>query len=197
MWTADAAKARTTVDHSSNTVDVRERGWAALRVIVAALAALATGLAVYMFDRPAGSAAGLPDVLQFGAQGAAAAGPGGRLFGVLGGSLPTFAHVFAFSLLSVVLLPRGRRFVLAACAFWLGVNLVFEWLQQPAWSQPVAAWLRLNATALPGAEPLARYLLNGRFDLFDVLAAVLGALAACAVALRFRPEQPTSPREPS
>lgn len=183
--------------NGSDTADAGDRGRATLRVVGSALAVFALGLAVYMVDRPAGSAVGLPDLLHVGGTDAAVAGSGGRLFGVLGGSLPTFAHVFAFSLLSVVLLPRGRPFVLAACAFWLGVNLVFEWLQQPAWSQPVAAWLRLNAAALPGAEPLARYLLNGRFDLFDALAAVLGALAALAIALRFSSDPPPSPREPS
>ncbi len=44
------------------------------------------------------------------------------LFGVLGDSLPTFAHVFAFSLLTVALLTPARRVCAVVCLGWFLVD---------------------------------------------------------------------------
>jgi hypothetical protein len=130
------------------------------------------GALVYVLDRPAGSAVGLPHLLAFG--------HGPSFFGALGGNLPSFAHGFAFALLTCLLLPPRRRWLAAACAFWAVVDAGFEVLQLPALAQPLAAALR--HAAWPSLETFAAYFANGRFDPLDLLASTLGAFVAFGVA---------------
>lgn len=143
-----------------------------------ALGVLCCGLLVYVIGRPAGTAMGLPHALEFGAQ----RGASGAWAPVLAGSLPSFAHAFAFSLLSCVLLPRRRLAMTVACLFWLLLDSAFEILQVPALAKPAAAALHSAALVLPGADRIAAYLLQGRFDTLDLLAGGLGAAAAFACA---------------
>lgn len=130
------------------------------------------GVLVYLLDRPAGSAVALPHLLPFG--------HGPSFFGALGGSLPSFAHGFTFTLLTCLVLPPRLAPMAAACAFWAVADAVFEVLQLPALAQPLAAALR--HTAWPGHDMFAAYFANGRFDPFDLLASTLGALLAFAAA---------------
>lgn len=140
---------------------------------------LLLGLMVYLFDRPAGTAMALPRLLE-PSQPAA-------VFGALGGSLPSFAHAYAFALLSCVVLPRRAGWAAAACAFWVLVDSAFEILQWPPFARPAAAVLQ--GAAWPGFDHLGAYLVQGRFDALDLLAGGLGGGAAllCAHALLLRP----------
>lgn len=163
-----------------------QRAPAGARLALLAAAALTLGVLVYMLDRPAGSAAGLPALLEAGRSGTP------PLFGALGGNLPSFAHAFAFSLLSCLVLPRRLAPMAAACAFWAFVDAGFEVLQQPALAQPVVAALHQTAIDWPGREALAAYLAHGRFDPLDLLASSLGAMLAFGLAARAirRPADP-------
>jgi hypothetical protein len=57
-----------------------------------------------------------------------------QLFGLilqkLGYSLPTFIHVFAFSLLTAGLMANSQKGYAAACLFWFGINVLFEFGQK-------------------------------------------------------------------
>lgn len=133
---------------------------------------LTIGILVYLADRPASQAMPLPAWPRPG---------GGPWFGALGQWLPSFIHPFAFSLLTAAALAPSARPRNGACAAWCAVNAAFELGQHPA----VAAWLdaALRQSVLPPAlgRPLAAYFLRGRFDLGDLVAVLLGGLAAAAV----------------
>lgn len=139
---------------------------------VAAGAALALGLAVYLADRPAGHAMLLPAVLAPGT---------GPLFGIVGQWLPSFVHPFAFSLASAALHAPGSGPAYGVCAAWWLVNIVFEAAQHPRLHQvAIEAAASLFGGGWP-MRPLADYLRLGTFDPGDLAATTLGALAAAAL----------------
>ena len=119
-------------------------------LIVSGVAALAAGVSVYALDRPPGSVGFLPRGL--------VADSGS--FGLLAGSLPTFLHTMAFALITAALLRQTRQARLAACAIWAAVNLAFEASQHAAFRE------------------FTGFGMHGAFDPLDLLAALLGAVAA-------------------
>jgi hypothetical protein len=96
-------------------------------------------------------------------------------FAAWSGPLPTLLHTAAFVLLSLAVCAPWPRLAPVVCAGWVLLEAAFELLQLDA----VAHMPALQA--LGRAEPLVRAYLNGRFDPFDILAAVCGALVAAAV----------------
>lgn len=171
--------------------------WLSRQTLVLALlavAALAAGMAVYALDRTPGSAMAWPTTWSIG-QFADTPAASGNWLGVVRGSLPSFVHAFAFAALSALLLPRTRWWAGAACAAWAVIDTVFEALQHPALSAPAVRWLHevdLVRVLQWCADKTAGYLASGHFDPWDVLAGVLGALAAYAVCQATLPvvEQP-------
>jgi len=147
-------------------VNPRERR-AVVALAALAVAVLALGTLVYALDRAPGTAALWPRAwTRHG---------GSAFFGAVGGALPSFAHAFAFSLLTALLLAPGRGAQRAACLGWAAVDTLFEIGQHPAVAKHLL-WL-------PG--PLARYFRHGVFDALDVAAGLLGALLAYALLRRF------------
>jgi hypothetical protein len=130
------------------------------------LTALAVGLLCYVAWRAPGTAQWLPAAAALGSA------PGGGLSGLLVGWLPSLVHPFAFALLTAAASRRSPAF--GACAGWWLVGIAFEALQHPA----VAAALPELAD-LP--QPLLRFAAAGRFDVGDLVATTLGALAAARV----------------
>lgn len=128
-----------------------------LRVTAIAVAALAVGVAIYVLDRPPGSAYLLPR--------SATLFPDISLpFGIMGDWLPAFLHVFAFSLLTAALLSATRVAAAGACAAWWAIDSLFELGQHPAVSPHLGA----------------AYFVRGSFDPADLLATAVGALCAFA-----------------
>ncbi len=98
------------------------------------------------------------------------------LFGKLGDWFPTFAHVTAFSLLTAAFWGGSRKRVATICTAWAGINILMELGQKykavaidltPAWFSQI-----------PGFKNTAPYFQQGSFDRMDILAAVMGAVAA-------------------
>ena len=147
---------------------------AALSAAMASVAsvALLLGALVYLTDRDASQALLIPDL---GARSAS------RLFGALGQWLPSFVHPLAFSLFTAACLPAwaGPRY--GACAAWGAVNIAFEIGQHPQLRALWADALRAGEAPAAWIQALARYFARGTFDHGDIVAAVLGALAAAAV----------------
>jgi hypothetical protein len=85
-------------------------------------------------------------------------------------NLPSFFHVFGFSLLTVAALGQ-RKYTLLSCLAWLVVNVLFEVGQHTFIKQFLAQHL-----ALP--ELLENYFQRGTFDALDIALSSLGALAA-------------------
>jgi len=141
-------------------------------LVAAAFLALLVGMLPYLTDRVAGRALLWPSAFTLET---------GMLFGAVGQWLPSFAHAFAFSLLTVaVLAPRATpRY--GVCALWAVINVVFELGQHRDIAKHLTGFLLNDIGAGPLTRPLARYFVHGTFDPLDVLAAVMGAIAAAAV----------------
>lgn len=148
----------------------RSRGPALLIAVSGAV--LALGALVYMADRSPARVALLPAALTLGA---------GPWFGALGPWLPSFVHPFAFALLSAALRMPGIAPAYSACVGWWIVNAAFEIGQHSGVAPLVAAGARHLGIDGPLTRPLTNYLLRGTFDVGDLIAATLGALAAAAL----------------
>lgn len=140
-------------------------------VIAIALVALLMGAAAYLTLRSGGALA-FPTGLGLGVSGA------------LAGSLPSFVHTFAFALLSAVALGLDRRALVRCASAWALIGTVFELLQHDR----VAAALLPHPATFAADGPtqallalLSRHAHLGVFDVYDVVATVLGAVAAWAL----------------
>lgn len=131
--------------------------------------ALLAGVAVYAFDRPPGSAWFLPAAWSLGGS--------AHPLGVVTGQLPEFLHVFAFSLLTAMLLPATRRAAWASCVAWWLIDSLFELGQHPKLS-PILAAATSGLRDIPLLGNTSAYFARGVFDPLDLLAIALGALAA-------------------
>jgi hypothetical protein len=98
------------------------------------------------------------------------------LFQKLGYSLPTFVHVFSFSLITAGLIASRKQGYAMACLFWLGINVLFELGQKfDSWViQFIPGWFS-NVSFLKNTKI---YFLKGRFDYLDLFSITLGALVA-------------------
>ena len=141
------------------------------RLFTFAIIAMLAGLAYYWFTRPSGSTAFLAFLPAFPSDQDSA------FFGRWFGWLPTFTHVFAFTLLTYLAL--ARRHILFACLLWAGINILFELGQALS-----PEMIRL----LPDIFNLHSYLSRGIFDPLDLVASVIGAWAAWEIVHRLAPE---------
>jgi len=92
-------------------------------------------------------------------------------------SLPTFIHVFAFSLLSAGLIATRKRGCALVCLAWFIIDVLFELAQ---------AYGKVIIPAIPEwfsnflfLENTKNYFLHRRFDYLDLFSIALGSLAAC------------------
>jgi hypothetical protein len=94
----------------------------------------------------------------------------------IGESLPSFLHVFAFSLLLGGLLACRKTGYVIICCAWLFTNVLFELGQRYpiSASQAIPKWFE----GMFILQNMRDYFLNGTFDFFDLLASSIGALAA-------------------
>ena len=167
------------VHQRSSPAPASADSWQRPAVLVAAgCFAIALGLLVYAADRPAGHALLIP---------AFPALTGGRLFGTLGQWLPSFVHPFAFSLFTAAALPSRATPRYGACIAWCAVNLAFEVGQHPQISGRLAKVVHDVLGQSPPAGALANYFVRGTFDVGDIAAVILGALAAAAVLRLIQP----------
>lgn len=137
--------------------------------LVIAVGVLALGVLVYLLDRPAGSAPHLSALHAF------AAWPE-YSFGRLGQHLPTFAHVFGFSVLTAAWL--GPSWHAKACVAWLATNATFELGQHTDVARMIGYLVPPGREPAPLASALASYARNGTFDPWDLVSMGVGAFAA-------------------
>jgi len=134
--------------------------------------ALSIGFLVYLTDRDASRASLIPAIAAFVRH---------NVFGVLGQWLPSFVHPFAFSLFTAAALGPGAASRYGSCASWCTVNVGFEVGQSQAFKAQWAEALRTDVGDWVPTRSVLSYLLHGTFDGGDMLAVVLGALAAAAL----------------
>lgn len=151
-------------------------------MLVAAALVFALGVSVYLFDRPAGYLHVLP-----AAWGGFALGS--PIFGAIGGVLPSFAHAFAFPVLTAMTLADGWARFDRVCIGWALLHGLLELGQSRTASGPIAEFLAPGVDAWPPLGRVSRYFTAGTFDFGDVIAAWLGAFAVAWLARRLV-EQP-------
>jgi hypothetical protein len=141
---------------------------------------LAGGVAVYVLARPS-IALFLPDFAHFGLMNL-----GGST--LVGGWIPSFAHVLGFALLTAAVTGHGRRSAVMAPAFWALINIAFEVGQHPSVAPQLDSWLSPleRYGALAAAVP--HYFRYGTFDVADLLAALSAAVVAYVIILRLTRE---------
>ena len=137
--------------------------------------ALVLGAVIYLSDRSPGSVyfiQGPMEHLSFYS--------GERtLFGVAGNHLPSFFHVFSFSLLCSAFIPGKVYQGSLVCVFWFLVNTLFELGQK--FPDQAASFVPTWFSRFPFFENTASFFRNGTYDPWDIVFFALGAGSACAV----------------
>lgn len=144
----------------------RQRGMLAI-----AIGALCVGALFYAFDRGHGHVYFLPEWLP-------PHNPSPGLFGGIGAYLPTFIHVYAFILLTVVVAAPPVAKLIPICLAWLGLDSLLEVAQIDALARWIAAHTPQWFSGIPFLENTANYFLLGTFDPLDLLSIATGTLAA-------------------
>ena len=138
---------------------------------IAAIGALAVGVWVYLVERDPQRvyllAGFIPESL-----------PSPLHLGTIAGVLPEFIHVYAFSLLTALLLPSTPRHTLGACLAWFVVDSAFEIAQHPAIAPMIVAVLPGWFEQVPLLDNTVAYFRHGTFDPLDLAAVAVGAQAA-------------------
>lgn len=140
---------------------IRIRKFGICHLAATAVLVLLLGTAFYWFTRPQGSAAFLSLLPAYPLDQHVS------LFARWLGWLPTFTHVFAFSLLTYLAL--GRRHLLFACTLWAVINALFELGQ----ALPLGV-----IHLLPNFFNMRAYFSSGVFDWLDLGACVIGGWTA-------------------
>lgn len=135
--------------------------------------ALALGMMVYVFDRPADAVYFVPDTWTV-----AATTP--VLFGKLGQFLPAFLHALAFALFCSAI--AGRRYLGVICAGWLTAETCFEIAQSDTVAALIAARVPGWFAQAPILENVSSHFLTGRFDGIDVVFVACGCATAFMIA---------------
>jgi len=141
------------------------------KLLVVATGALGVGVLVYVLDRQAEFVYFVPAWLSLHNH-------AGSVFGSISDYLPTFIHVYAFILLTVVVAVPAITKLIPVCLVWFTLDSLFEVAQL----NPVAQWIGSHTpgwfNGIPILENTANYFLMGTFDALDLLSIAAGTLAA-------------------
>ena len=143
-----------------------------IRLIAIGFVALVVGTMVYLTDRPPKTAYFIR--VLFRNLSFYSGSP--SHFGYIGYNLPAFIHVFSFSLFSAGVNRKAREWKLINCFSWFLLNTIFKIGQK----FPVEAvrcipkWFN----KIPFLENTGNFFRYGTFDLWDIVAFAIGALAA-------------------
>lgn len=103
--------------------------------------------------------------------------------GPLGLSLPSLFHAYGFAIFIIIALGGRRVSALFGATGWFGIAVLLEALQ----SEPAGSFFLTTphffSTSMFGSAVEA-YVVNGSFDIGDILAAAIGCIAAGAVAYK-------------
>jgi hypothetical protein len=128
---------------------------------VCALLVFAAGVVVYLLERDPNQVWLLPHAVTW---------PNGKgwMPALLRDSLPSFAHAFALSIATALVWARSRSQALACCGLWWLLDSVIEVAQHAS----LQRWAASHAFF---------YWPKGTFDVGDLVALALGAIAAAGV----------------
>ena len=98
------------------------------------------------------------------------------LFGIIGNSLPSFAHVFSFILITAGLIASKKRHFIIICFFWFLVDSVFELGQK--FSTMFIKFIPDWFASIPFLENTGEYFVRGTFSFGDMAAIFIGTISA-------------------
>ena len=142
--------------------------------IIVGVLALLLGVLIYLFDRPA-------EHIYFISHSISFFNYTPNLFGIMGNHLPTFLHVFAFSMIMAGIIGCNKRGALAICSIWMLINIGFEIGQYQDIAMYVTPLIPDWFSHIPILENTEYYFLYGKYDPYDVLAGIIGAVSAYIV----------------
>lgn len=96
--------------------------------------------------------------------------------GVVWDGLPSFVHVFSFSMITASLIKAYKFRYFIVCAIWLIINCLFEFSQKykvlaigitPSWFE-----------SIPFLENTKNFFINGTFDVMDIFSIFAGTVTA-------------------
>jgi len=95
------------------------------------------------------------------------------------GSAPSFLYIFAIGLIvgTCASTPASAR---THCLIWMGLALLLEISQHPAFAEPLVSWLA-DTLSVSTWEVVGPYWKRGVFDPRDMIATVAGGLAALTI----------------
>lgn len=97
---------------------------------------------------------------------------------VLWGAFPTFIHTFSMILILVGILSLQGREILAASLLWVGVEVLFEFMQMPSLAEEVVNLVPDWFSNYLLLENIAPYFTKGTFDWIDLISILVAAMAA-------------------
>jgi hypothetical protein len=140
-------------------------------MLAIAIGALCVGALVYVFERQPEFVYFLPGWLSLNNQ-------TGSVFGSIGDYLPTFVHVYAFILLTVVVAVPSVTKLIPVCLAWFTLDSLFEVAQLNQIAQWIGSHIPAWFDGIPFIENTKDYFLMGTFDVFDLISIIVGTLAA-------------------
>ncbi len=99
-----------------------------------------------------------------------------NLFGIIGQSLPSFAHVFSFILITAGLITSKKREFILICLFWFLIDSVFELGQK--FSTMFIKFIPDWFASIPFFENTENYFMRGTFSFGDMAAITIGTITA-------------------
>ena len=139
--------------------------------LATAIVALSIGVLVYLLDRQPGSVYFIPG-------GVSIADSLNPIFGQIGNHLPTFIHVYAFILLTVIIMSPSPAMVFWICVTWFSVDSLFELAQLTPIAHLIAEHVPAWFIGIPFLENTAAYFLAGTFDILDIISIAMGTVTA-------------------
>ncbi len=104
-----------------------------------------------------------------------------NLFGIIGNSLPTFSHAFAFILITAGLMSSSKKGCLIVTLCWFFTDSAFEIGQR--YGASIAALVPDWFVGIPFLENTKSYFRKGTFDWIDMWAIFAGSLLGYIVLL--------------
>ena len=105
-----------------------------------------------------------------------------NLYGILGNSLPSFAHVFSFIFITAGLIASKKSQFIIICLFWFLIDSVFELGQK--FSTMFIKFIPDWFASIPFLENTGDYFVRGTFSFSDIAAITIGTIVAYFVLIK-------------
>ena len=140
--------------------------------VLLGVSALFVGLLVYLFDRSSAHTYFVYTLFPQKSSSEVLL----NLFGPIGGSLPSLLHVFSFTLITAGLMSCKKRGCLIIGIVWFFIDFLFETGQKSG--TQISQFVPDFFSGIPILENTKSFFLRGTFDVWDLAAITIGAIAA-------------------